>query len=199
MKIYRLSYTNLNLWHSGNWQDAVAGYLGENTFQNKEMYAGQSLHKMWETEVKQYNTIPRVFGGSKIGDVIPEHKITKIVRLDDDTSICFVGVLDLWEKDTKIARDWKTGKVVFGVQYLFYQYLQPDMKKFVYHLFNQATQEVSISVKHCNQATYQAGEEWALTNGLEFVNYLRDNNIFNQESHQKSVNVLNLTTNKDIV
>lgn len=62
------------------------------------------------------------------------------MKVNNEVSICFVGVLDLWEQDTNIARYWKTGKSISGVQYLFYQYIQPDMKKFIYHLFNQATQ-----------------------------------------------------------
>jgi hypothetical protein len=187
MRIYRLSYSQLNYWQAGNYEDAIKSYMDELTFENKEMYAGKSLHKMWEHEVNQYNTIPRVFGGDQLGDVNTELKITKYVKVNDDIVICFSGVLDLWENDTKIARDWKTGKSISGAQYLFYNYLQPTMTKFIYHLFNQNTQETSIAIKHCNEASYRAGEEWGLTNAMQLIDYLQTNNIFNENRHNKSL------------
>lgn len=189
--IYRFSYTTLNFWSSGNYEDAVKSYLGERTIQTKEMYAGNSLHRLWESEIKLNNKMPTIFGGKAIhGEFYTELKKTKLLKINDQISVCFVGVFDLWEEESKNARDWKTGKAISGKQSLFYNYLEPRMKRFIYHLFNQNTQETSISIRHCNKDTFLAGQEWALSNSSEFISYLSANNIFNKDSHNKSIKLL---------
>jgi hypothetical protein len=60
---FRASYSVLNLWYQGRFEDAIRAYFKLPMTETWQMREGKRLHDEWEAESKQTKCLPAVFGG----------------------------------------------------------------------------------------------------------------------------------------
>lgn len=176
MSRIRLSYSILNAWSRGDYENALNMYFRKPTPTTPAMELGKKYHCEWENYIIKNQRIPKIFGHDKLNNPQPEVKIEK--DLNDWLQI--VGVIDLYEPDTLTGRDWKSGttevnQYANGYQHKFYQILIPKMQQFYYHSFNPYNNEVSTAKIYLTNNTLQDGVEWVVTFASEIKNYLEEN------------------------
>lgn len=174
----RVSYSILSNWARGNYEDAVNTYLGHYPAATPAMEAGKYWHKKWERDGRQTGCLPEIFGGRKLDSPKFELDTKKVIMLAD--WIQLVGVFDVLEPG--IGTDYKSGSspssaYANGFQHKVLQILEPSLKRFDYHGFNQYTNEVTMSVCHLTQKTLEEGIEYVITHASDMRSYLEQNNL----------------------
>lgn len=177
----RVSYSILNSWAKGDFDRAIAPYVGTEIEPTEAMEYGKKKHAAWEKESRRTGCLPRRFGGRKL--VSPQFELnTKKVRKINDW--CYLsGVLDVLDGD--VAIDYKTGRTpaseyLNSRQHECYQILYPNIKRFEYHCCNQHLQRkddgyITVAVAYLSRKTLRDGIEWVLTNAAELREYLINN------------------------
>lgn len=175
----KLSYTILNNWMQGRYEEAIAQYLGKPLIPTPQMNLGKLKHELWERYIKENKSLPLELGGGELRDPITEQKYGKLIPLGDD-NILFRGVIDL-EYDN-ILEDFKCGlgepsAYLNGWQLDAYGLLRPEATEGRFRCFNPYSETYSIGVKYLNSKTAEKALENIITFGSEMIDYLRVNKL----------------------
>jgi hypothetical protein len=101
---FRASFTILDQWNSGNWEQAIKTYFKIDKFVTPEMVAGREWHEKWAKHINDTKTLPVEFGGKPLTK--PEAEQKTVVQLEDWLEL--VGIIDCY--DSPVVYEWKTGK-----------------------------------------------------------------------------------------
>jgi len=177
MKQIRLSYSILEPWSKGDYDEALRRYWREEQQPTQAMIEGKLLHQQWEDEVKKTKCLPQIFGGEKLGVFRTELKLE--VQLEDWLQL--VGVIDLMN-DRKIY-DYKTGRTQVSAysssqQIPIYQLLAVksglDVDEGYYLHFDQHSKTIEKSKRYLTEKTMKDAKDWVITFASEIYSSLEE-------------------------
>lgn len=181
----KVSYSILNMWQQGRYDDAIAAYQGIWIPPTDQMKAGTEYHQAWENEVNASHKLPKVFGAAKLTKPIAEGYY-KVQILD---WLWVSGMLDCEDEAELTGYEYKTGKSNAGAyartyQHKVYKVLRPHLKWFEYHAFNQYTDVATMERIHLTQKLYEDGLEWITSNACDLRATLEQMGI---DTHNENV------------
>ena len=179
MITFKCSYTILNNWSQGRFEEAVAQYLGKPLISTPQMELGKLKHEIWEQHIKKQTKLPDELGGDKLTSPITEQKYEKIIPLGE-YQILFRGVIDL--EDNDVISDFKCGlgepsAYMNGWQLDAYKLLRPNAREGRYLCFNPYTGVHSRGIRFLNDTNAQNALENIITYGSEMLDYLVANKL----------------------
>lgn len=177
----RASYSYLNLWSTGRWEDAIKGYFKLDRFITRQMAEGSDFHEEWGQHIEKTKTLPAVFGGAPLQNPVCEEK----------TVIPVYDWLDLVIKpdcvDIPIIHEFKTGTMESDDYARSYQ---PAVYAAGYVLLNRPVHYVDIHQynQYSKKATYSrvvitvklltAAWDWIETVASEMHSYFVENELY---------------------
>lgn len=180
MTTVKLSYTILNAWQKGKFEDAIASYLGKEIPETPYMKLDKLKHKQWANYTMKTKSVHKEVGGEKLINPIVEQKYEKLIPFSDDIQILWRGVIDLEDQD--VVDDYKCGRTsasthINGWQLDSYKLLRPNAKLARYRCFNPYTNELNIGVKFLHKSNAEKALENIITFGGELIDYLQTNRL----------------------
>lgn len=179
MVTIKLSYSIMNAWANGRWEDAVSMYLGRPIAQTPELKLGKLKHKVWENYIKNWGKLPYELGGEELINPLVEMKWEKLIPMGDNYQILLRGVIDVQHgKHGEILDDHKCGMtgastLVGSMQFPYYKLLQPKAALGRYNIFNPYTEEFSRGIKILDDRDAKEALEHLITYGSEMIDYLQ--------------------------
>lgn len=181
MKTVKLSYSILNAWATGKFEDAVAMYLGKPIPSTPYMELGKAKHTLWENHTNKTGQIhPELKQAELSVKAIPEQKYRKILPFSDEIQILISGVIDL--EYGEVLVDYKCGRTqpsqyVDGWQLDLYKFLRPHATLGKYICYNPYSEEVAVGVKFLSDKNAEHAIENIITYGGELIDYLQSNKL----------------------
>ncbi len=184
----KVSYSILAAWDRGDWDRAVAPFIGGEVEETEIMAHGKKLHTRWEKETRRTRKTPAIFGAEELVGQSMEFDTKRVVQLND--WLWLSGLLDridtpAWIKDGKRGTDYKRSIYTAtswanSKQASAYQILYPELKVFEFQVFNPFLKKddpdrVTMSIVHLTDQTLETGIEWILTNASQLRDYLITN------------------------
>lgn len=193
----KLSYSILNAYSEGRWEEAISMYLGKQLPENPYMELGKLMHEKWADEILETKRMPAELGGQKLKKPIVEQKYQKIIPMGEKYQILIRGVIDLecTEKIGIVVQDHKCGvgksvSYVDKLQLDYYKLLRPQATIGRYACHNPYKCEAHCQKKKLKKHECYGygikfltdeGAEKALnhiiTYGGEIIQYLEANNM----------------------
>jgi len=102
--MFRCSFSILDPWSKGNYDEALRRYWRVEIQPTQAMIDGKLLHERWQSETQATGCLPKVFGGTKLVKPETERKMDCVI----DDWIQFVGVIDLIDENE--IYEYKTGR-----------------------------------------------------------------------------------------
>lgn len=175
----KLSFSILNSWSKGNFEEAISMYLGKDLPENPYLELGKLMHEKWADEIIKTKRMPPELGGQKLKKPIVEQKYEKLVPLGDDYQILLRGVIDL-ESDEPIGivvQDHKCGigrcsGYVDSLQLDYYKLLRPQASVGRYACHNPYKCEA-----HCQKNKLTKHECYGY--GIKFLTSVNAENAYN--------------------
>lgn len=192
MLTVKLSYSIISAWQSGNYEQAVAYYLGQDYPATAAMELGKLKDAFWNNHVLATNTIHNELGGGKLVSPKVQVKYEKIIPFSDDIQILFRGVPDM--VDGSAVYDWKCGMTTAS-QYVdkwqldAYKLLLPSLKIGYYLCYNPHNNTYTKGIKYLNTSNAETAMELLITHGGELIDYLRMQKLlknYDRGGHAKS-------------
>lgn len=177
MKIFRCSFSILDPWSKGDYDEALKRYWRVEIQPTQSMIEGKQLHQKWQDEVEKTKKLPKIFGGEKLLSPKTELKLESML----EPWLQFVGVIDLMD-DTKIW-DYKSGKTSISNyasshQIPCYQVLLDSLGIKVdegYYLhYNQHNKTIEKSKRYLTNKTLENGKEFIITFASEMYSALQE-------------------------
>lgn len=176
----KLSYSILNAWASGRYDDATAYYLGKEVPKSLYFELGDVKDQLWNKTALETGKRHPDLGGQKLINPEIQAKREMIIKFSDEYQILFRGRLDEieGEEGKRVITDWKCGSQD-AVDYMSkssyqldcYFLLEPSayMGKYICH--NPYTGETKIGVKYFSEETVDRALNFILSNASEFIPY----------------------------
>ena len=197
MKTIKLSYSIINAWASGNWEEAVSMYLGKDLPENPYLTLGKMFHEKWEKYILETSKMPDELGGQHIDNPIVETKYQKLISMGDKYQILLRGVIDLEcvEDGEVILQDHKCGigkasSYVDSMQLNYYKLLRPHATIGRYACHNPYKCEAlcqakkldkhvcyGYGIKFLNDDNAENALNHIITYGSEIIQYLEVNKL----------------------
>lgn len=190
MSKMRVSYSILSAWDRGDWDRAIAPFVGREMEANEFMARGKRWHKRWEKESRKTGKIPAVFGDEVLVEAQIEGDSRRVRQINDWLELS--GVLDridkpVWLKTGKRGIDYKLSKQnavawANSKQGACYKILYPELSVFEFHCHNpylakDDPDNTTMSIVHLTDKVLEEGLEWVLTTASDLRAYLEANNI----------------------
>lgn len=178
----KLSFTILDNWMNGRFEEAVAQYLGKPFPATAYMELGKTKHKVWEKHIKLNGALPEELGGGALRDPLAERKYEKLIPLGK-YNILFRGVIDLEHIDKGVILEdfkcgiGKPGNYLNSWQLDAYKLLRPDAIEGRYRCFNPYTGNYTVGVKYLSEANAERALENIVTFGSELIQYLESQKL----------------------
>lgn len=178
---FRASYTVLDQWASGNWEQAIKTYFKLEKFVTPAMQDGREWHEKWAKYITENKKLPIEFGGKELIAPIAEQKT--VVQLEDWLEL--VGIIDCYDKP--IIYEWKTGKqsseVYAGsMQGGIYAMLGTMSKKYVekveIHHYDQYRKTSEMSIVWVTPTLLEDTYNWIVTLAAEMHTYFEKENLY---------------------
>lgn len=185
MVIIKLSFSILNAWSKGRWEDAVSYYIGRDLPPTPEMELGRTLHEKWALHTQRTGQLHRDLGKYPLVNPVVEQKFEKLLPMGDDMFILLRGVTDLLT-DTSgggwTVWDYKTGNTtatdyIDSLQLDFYKLLIPQINEGRYLCYDPYFKTRTLGVKYMSEANAYKALEFIMTYGTEMIDYLRANKL----------------------
>ncbi len=177
MKTFRCSFSILEPWSKGDWDEAIRRFYKTSIKVTPQMQAGRLMHEQWRAETNQTSCLPAVFGGKPLDPFKCEEKMECTL----DGWLNFVGIVDCMENHT--IHEYKTGaadSLTYSrtMQTKVYQLLCAENAYYpnqaVIRHYNQYTQRVTTSYQYLSAKTLEYGREWIITNASEMANAMEE-------------------------
>lgn len=170
----KLSYSILNAWMQGRFEESVAQYLGKPFPATPQMELGKLKHEIWQRYIDDNKALPLELGGGLLQNPLTERKYEKLIPLGK-YDILFRGVIDL--ESNNILEDFKCGfgkpsTYLGGWQLDAYKLLRPDAVEGRYRCFNPYTDTYTVGVKYLSDENAERALENIVTYGGELIDYL---------------------------
>lgn len=190
MKTIKLSYSILNSWSQGKFEDAVGMYLGKGLPTTPAMELGKLKHKIWANYIQENKRLPDELGSKELNNPIVEQKYEKLIPFSDEYQILIRGIIDL--EDDNTLTDHKCGlstpsQYLDTLQLDYYKLLRPEAKTGQYICHNPYKCDASCSednhncytvgIKFLNRDNAEKALEHILTYGGEIIQYLEANKL----------------------
>lgn len=174
--IVKLSFSILDAWAKGNYEQAVSYYLGKPFPPTPAMELGKLKHEIWEGEIRKSSKLPQELGGIKLKSPVLEQKYEKLIPFSDDISILIRGVPDC--TDGEVIHEFKCGMTtaktyIDSLQLDYYKLLLPDTRIGFYRCYNPYFDTMTLGVKFLNDNNAQSALEHIISNGGEMIDYLQ--------------------------
>lgn len=171
----RVSYSVLDPWARGDYEEAINRYLRRPTITTPAMAEGKIFHEQWRAETEREGKLPKVFGSKEL--MKPECEVKLTCILDD--WIEFVGVIDLL--DAPAIHEYKTGNAnslfyASTMQIKCYQFLLAEngyaiTKGYIHH-YSQKRDETTHSKIYLSDYTRTKARDWIVTYASELKDAL---------------------------
>ena len=183
----KVSYTILNAWAQGRYEDAIKYFFRLDVIQTPAMLEGQKYHKAWEEEIKKTKKLPEVFGAKQLINPSPE----QYIKVNINDWLILSGKIDCYDKPT--IYEFKTGiqtseDVARSKQPGVYAVLSTLNKQYAdraeIHCFNQKVKNdnKSMSIVYLTDKVLEDALNWIETLSGEIRNYLEQNKLFEKYS-----------------
>lgn len=174
--VVKLSYSILNAWSSGKWEDAVSMYLGQDIPMTPYMELGRKMDKLWELEIERTKHLPKDLGGELMTEPVTQQKYEKLIPFSKGISILVRGVPDC--TDQTDLHEFKCGMTtpqnyIDKMQLDYYKLLLPEIERGFYHCYNPYTKTHTRGVKFLTDKNALAALEHIITFGGEMIDYLQ--------------------------
>lgn len=184
--LIKLSHSILAAWAQGRYDQALAYYLGREIPKTPQMELGQVKDQLWSAHAIKTKSRHPELGGGKLSNPIVQQKYEREIKLSDNYTILFRGVID--EEDGDTLTDYKLGWAepsyyLSGYQLDCYHLLRPATKLGQYLCSNPYTQELKVGVKYFTESTKDRALEFILTNATEFISYGESQKILRDYAH----------------
>lgn len=189
MNKIRASYSYLNLWASGQWEQAIKAYFKLDKFITREMAYGSELHDTWQKHVEATKRLPDVFGGTPLASPRCEEKLV----------IPVYDWLDLVIKpdliDAPVIHEFKSGTAESdeyarsrqGALYAVGLTLVKTPVKWIdIHAYNQYSKRATFSRVVLTRKLLTEGLEWVEKVGREMFTYFEEQDLWSK--YGKEVN-----------
>lgn len=193
----KLSFSILNSWSSGNFEDAIAMYLGKELPENPYFVLGKQMHERWEKHILKTGTMPPELGGQSLVNPVVEQKYQKVIPMGDKYQILLRGVIDLEAEEGAdiIIQDHKCGVgrasgYTSSMQLDYYKFLRPKATLGRYACHNPYKCEVlcqknNLEIHQCygyglkflNEENAEKALNHIITYGGEIIQYLEANRL----------------------
>lgn len=176
----KLSYSILNAWAHGQYEQAVGLYLGKPLPPTPQMELGSAMDKLWTQHIETTKTIPDDLGGGVLVDPKTQIKYQKYIPVNDNMQILLRGVPDM--TDGNIITDFKCGNTeassyLDSMQLDYYKLLYPQADTGIYRCYNPYFKTLSIGVKFLGRANAESALNHIYTYGTEIIDYLMVNKL----------------------
>lgn len=182
----RTSFTLMNKWESGNYQECVEMYfrLGQRT--TRAMAEGKKYHEEWQIETNKTGNLPEVFGSTKL--VKPETEKVIIVPIYDWLDLKVI--IDCLDAPT--IHEYKTGTASpeqyarsnqAGVYAMACIMNKIYVDKAIYHRLNQHKNvgdpdRVQTSTVWLTDKLVDDAQNYVITISSEIHKYFSDNDLY---------------------
>ena len=189
----KLSYSIINAWASGNFEQAVGYYLGQDFPATPAMELGRLKDQLWSDYAVKNKQIHPEIGGGELADPVVQQKYEKIIPFSDDIQILLRGVPDTLDKPETLY-EYKCGNTTAS-QYIdklqldYYKLLLPGLKIGYYLCFNPYNNTYTKGIKYLNTSNAETAMEHLITHGGELIDYLRMQKLlknYERVEHAKS-------------
>lgn len=180
MTTIKLSYSILNAWSTGNFEQAIGQYLGKPWVATPAMELGSLMDQLWSNHAKVKKQIHPDLGGGGLGNPVVQTKYEKILPFSDDYQILLRGVPDTVDGTT--LYEYKCGMTTAG-QYIdklqmdYYKLLLPELNIGYYLCYNPYNKTYTKGVKYLHQSNAETALEHIMTFGGEMLDYLIVNKL----------------------
>ena len=183
----KVSYTILNAWAQGRYEDAIKYFFKLDVIQTPAMLEGKKYHKAWEEEIQKTKKLPEVFGAKQLKNPSPE----QYIKVNVNDWIILSGKIDCYDKPT--IYEFKTGKqnsedVARSMQVGVYGVLSTLDKQYAdraeIYCYNQHLKKDnnSMSIVYITDELLKNSLNWIETLSGEIRNYLEQNKLFEKYS-----------------
>jgi len=179
----KVSYTILNAWAQGRYDDAIKYFFKLEVIQTPAMLEGSRYHKEWENEIQKTKKLPEIFGSKQLVKPSPE----QYIKVDVNPWLVLSGKIDCYDKPT--IYEFKTGRqtsddVIRSKQPGVYGVLSTLNKQYAdraeIYCYNQHTKEKTMAIVYITDKLLKDSLEWVETIAGEMRNYLDQNDLFNK-------------------
>lgn len=187
MIVVKLSYSILNAWSKGRWEDAVSMYLGRDLPEIPEIELGKLKHQRWAQYTLAHGRIHPELGGGKVINPVVEQKYEKILPLNEKMVILLRGIPDLTSdhpdgKGGLLYTEYKCGmrnatSYVDDLQMDYMKLLEPRMREGRYICYNPYFKTKTIGVRFLTDKNAMNALEHIMTYGGELISYLQVNKM----------------------
>ncbi len=181
--VFRASFSVLNLWASGNWEDAIKAYFKLDRFITRAMAEGKEHHEAWEQHILATKTLPEVFGYRVLLDPKPEIKL-EVKLYDWLEAVCVIDCLDaptVYEFKTGISNSQHYANQMQAPLYGFLATMSGIyIDRAEIHHYDQHAKEADMSIMWITDAVLKQAQEWLETYASEMHAYLIENDLYNQ-------------------
>lgn len=189
MRVLRCSYTVLNSWARGDYQDAINSLFKLEEKDTPQIRAGRDFDEQWTEEVKKTGCQPVIFGGEKLENPLVQKYLTAQIT----PWLTLSGKLDLYHANSKIT-DWKTGAtdaqtVISSHQLPIYAilaiYNKMPVTMLEIHHYNQYIHQPTYAFAWVNPKMLEETANWIETHASELYNYIEKNNLWELDKREK--------------
>lgn len=184
MTTVKLSFSILDAWAKGNWEQAVSYYLGKPFPPTPAMELGRLKHQIWERQIKQSQCLPQELGGELLESPVLEQKYEKLIPFSDDIVILLRGVPDCSDdySDGVAIHEFKCGMTtaktyIDSLQLDYYKLLLPQANIGYYHCYNPYFDRMTRGIKYLSDKNGRAALEHIISNAGEMIDYLQSQKL----------------------
>src|SRR3990167_5084639 len=186
MRKIKVSYTILNAWAQGKYEDAIRYFFRLEVVQTPAMKAGQEYHERWEQEIQRTKKLPEIFGAKQLIKPSPE----QYLKVEINDWLLLSGKIDCYDKPT--LYEFKTGyqnseDIARTKQPGVYAVLSTLAGQFAdrceIHCFNQhlqAPDNKSMSLVYLSDKMLTEALNWVETLSVGLLMHLEREKLFDQ-------------------
>lgn len=180
MKTIKLSYSIINTWSRGDYEQAVSYYLGHDFPKTPQMELGSLKDKLWTDYALKNKSIHSDVGGGLLKNPVIQKKYEKVLPFSKDIQLLIRGVPDIYD-DHRII-DFKCGQTkasayLESYQLDYYKMFLPEAKEGIYLCFNPYTKMLSKGVKYLTQKNIDQALNHIFTFSGEIIQYLESQKL----------------------
>lgn len=179
---FRASFSILNQWVNGNFDEAIKQYFKLSTRVTPQMEDGKRYHDEWANYIEANKHLPPALGGKQL--VNPQVELKLVAQLSDWLEL--VGRIDCI--DAPSLYEFKTGQ---DTSTMYANTWQPGVyallaathgiyvsQAIVVH-YNQYRKETDISFRWVTDKYLRDSAQWVETASAEMHHYLVENDLYN--------------------